>query len=121
MGREKERKPYKVHRLLGKAFLENGEIYFNDSAYKINHIDECKYNNKLENLEFVTILGNNVHSHGIPVEKYDIKTGITIKKYDCITSASKDTPNATRSMIKKVCENIKKEAYDFGWRYAEKK
>ena len=42
-------KAYKVHRLVATAFLDNPNDY-----KEINHIDECKYNNFVENLEWCT-------------------------------------------------------------------
>ena len=45
-----DRKVYKVHRLVAKAFIKNDDI---NKCY-INHKDECKTNNKVDNLEWCT-------------------------------------------------------------------
>ena len=39
-----------VHRLVAQAFIENDD----DSKTVINHIDECKQNNRVDNLEYCT-------------------------------------------------------------------
>lgn len=45
-------KTYKVHRLVALAFLEG------DNTLTVNHIDECKTNNHVSNLEYLTLLDN---------------------------------------------------------------
>lgn len=51
------RKCYKVHRLVALTFLSNP-----DNKPEINHIDEIKGNNNLNNLEWVTHKENMLHS-----------------------------------------------------------
>lgn len=52
--RDKIRKDYKVHRLVGMAFIENPNNY-----PMINHKDESKDNNCVSNLEWCTVKYNN--------------------------------------------------------------
>ena len=48
--RDGKAKNYKIHRLVAQAFIPNDD----ESKTQINHIDECKQNNRLWNLEYCT-------------------------------------------------------------------
>lgn len=48
LSKENKRKTIKVHRLVAQAFIPNDD----ESKTQINHIDECKQNNKVSNLEW---------------------------------------------------------------------
>ena len=118
----KEKKHFRVHRLLGKLFLKNGNKYYNDSKYVVNHTDENKKNNKINNLEWVTYKENTNHSCAKKVAKIDINTNKIIKIYNSITDAYKDIGQKRSSLISKVCigkEKGRKTIYGFKWKYVE--
>lgn len=48
--RDGRQKNFYVHRLVAQAFIEN----YDESKTQINHIDECKQNNRLWNIEYCT-------------------------------------------------------------------
>lgn len=48
--KNRKQKRFYVHRLVAQAFIENTD----SSKTQINHIDECKQNNRLWNLEYCT-------------------------------------------------------------------
>lgn len=57
-------KSFRVHQLVGKAFINNPL-----SKPCINHLDGIKSNNKVENLEWVTISENQKHAFKIGLNK----------------------------------------------------
>ena len=106
-----------VHRLVWEAFV--GQI---PEGLQINHKDEDKTNNSLENLEIVTPKQNanfgtrNIRgalSRGKPIAQIDIATGKILKEYPSITSAVKEYGG---SIAYAVTGRIK-QAYGFKWKY----
>lgn len=77
------RKTYFVHRLVAHAFLENP-----DNLSQINHIDQNKQNNKVDNLEWCTGRYNKRYSAAKKIGCY--KDNKLIKIYDAIIDTQKD-------------------------------
>ena len=51
-------KRFYIHRLVAQAFIQNDD----ESKTQINHIDECKQNNRLWNLEYCTAQYNSTYN-----------------------------------------------------------
>ena len=82
-----------IHRLVGETFLE-----IPDFKCEINHIDENKSNNRVDNLEWTTRVQN--VNHGTGRSRHDRKLfkpvscflpdGTFVKRYESITEAGRD-------------------------------
>jgi hypothetical protein len=107
---------YALHRLVAFAFLDNPK-----NKPFVNHIDGNKTNNKLENLEFVTVQENCLHSAQTGLTKfykrkigqYNLENQL-IKEYNSIKEAMDET---NIKSIKEMLYGHQKHAGGFIWKY----
>ncbi len=116
-------KQERVHRLVALAFipLEEGKEY-------INHKDENRKNNHVENLEWCTTKYNLEYNnlririgekHKVPVLQYSAN-GDLLNKFDCLLSAEKYLNiKGASTPICRCCKGKKKSAYGYIWKYAD--
>lgn len=71
-----------IHRLVAEAFIPNP-----DNLEQINHIDENKQNNNIENLEWCTRSYN--LTYGTRIRRFKETIGIKVKMYDLKTKEEK--------------------------------
>ena len=118
----RNKKHWRVHRLVCQAF----KLIENSDDFVVNHIDENRKNNCVENLEWTTQSGNlsSYYYCGDVAAKLEsfrkeivrIKSDGTVKNYDAITSASKQM-NISRSDIIRTCQGKMNHAGGYKWMY----
>lgn len=108
-------KIYAVHRLVAMTYIKNPNNY-----PVVNHIDEDKLNNKVENLEWVTQQENcNAHTKPIFHERKVIQKDLednVIRIHDSVTKAG-ESIGLTRHAVNKVCIGKNKTAGGYKWEY----
>lgn len=109
--RDGKKKPYPVHKLVANAFIPN--TY---NLETINHINEIKTDNRVSNLEWMTIKDNKRYSSAKPVNQYNLD-GRFIRNWDCIMDIQYSL-GFNSGNISLCCRGKQKSAYGFIWRYA---
>lgn len=115
---EKESKTINIHRIVALAFLPNIE-----NKAVVNHIDGNKHNNKLSNLEWVTLSENAKHAVDTnlklcrkKINQYTINNEF-IKTWDSIKYAG-EILKINKNTICGVLHNRGKLAGGFIWKYS---
>lgn len=117
----KQEKRCRVHRLVAKAYIPNP-----DGLPCINHKDEDKSNNNVDNLEWCTYYYNNFYGENpptivatearkIPVVQYTLD-GKFVAEYESSHEAMRQT-GFKQTNISSCCVGKLKTAYGFIWRH----
>lgn len=105
----------RIHRLVAQAFIPNPL-----NLPQINHIDECKSNNNVENLEWVTPSQNQRHSahkFSCRINQYTLD-GEFIKTWGSSHEINREL-GYYQCVIIYACKNKIKQAYGYRWQYAD--
>lgn len=121
-----KRYPVKLHRIIAETFIDNPE-----NKEHVNHKNKKRQDNRLENLEWVTVQENNEHKVSVSFNKKQTQcrkvwkcnpiTHERIECFDSIVEAAKafnkqNIKNAT-SCIRKVFSGFSKQTHGFFWEY----
>lgn len=120
--KNKKRTWYAIHRLVAQAFIPNY-----DNLPQINHKDENKLNNKVDNLEWCSVRYNNCYGTRIErvkekvskkVLQYDLK-GNFVKEYKSLSEATKQNGIKSIANISMCCNGKYKQTHGYVWKYKE--
>ena len=115
-------KQFQLHRLVAQAFIPNPE-----NKPQVNHLDENKKNNCIENLEWATAKEN--LNYGTRNERAGYSLSIPLFQYSKSGEFIREWPGAlevervlgiNNKNINSCCKGKRKSAGGFVWRYKEK-
>lgn len=99
-----------IHRLVAEAFIPN----LNNDIH-VNHKDENKQNNNVDNLEWCSVKYNCYYSKAKKIIQYD-KNFKLVKKWNAICDVENDL-GICNSNITRCCKGRSKTAGGYIWRY----
>ena len=103
---------YYIHRIVAETFLPNP-----DNLPFVNHKNQYKKDNRVNNLEWCSEEYNSAYSIGRKVKQIDIKTKRIVVSFDSVNQAAKAI-NGNSSCILSCCKRIKYNTYKgYIWRF----
>ena len=104
-----ERKTCYVHRIVAEAYIPNP-----DNLPQVDHIDNDKTHNYVNNLQWITSRDNNRKSKNKPILQYTLE-GEFVREWPC----ANDVGRAAQTNIWYCLSGKYKQAYGSIWKYKE--
>ena len=116
LSKKGQKKSFLVHRLVAEAFVDNPNNY-----PCVNHIDEVKTNNDVNNIEWCTYqynnnYGKNATQRNTRIIQYDSNNNY-IREWGSLKEAA-EYLNLKYQGISRVCRGLRKTSGGFHWEYA---
>ena len=105
--KDNEKKKCYVHRLVAEAYIPNP-----DNLTDVDHIDNDKTHNYLNNLQWITHKDNCRKSKNKPILQYDLD-GNFVREWECAYDVGKEVSKGINNCLK----GRRKSAYGFIWKY----
>ena len=102
----------RVNRLVAEAFIPNP-----NNLPTVNHKDENKLNNSVENLEWMSVSDNVKYSVCKPINQMNIN-GEFIRTWKSASEVNKEL-NFNTSNILRCCKGLRKSAHGYKWCYVD--
>ena len=102
-------KNYMIHRLVAEAYIPNPE-----NLPQVDHIDNNKSHNYLNNLQWITHRDNSRKSKNKPILQFTLD-GEFVREWECASDVSREASGH-------ICDCLKgryKTAYGYIWKYKE--